>query len=151
MVFKGFNVAKNWISEISEKLNNSIGQNNLITFHTLLLLNEIKNKDKLFLIKTFSKIADAAKSRSQFALCQMIRYITQLMNKEELTNDTNKQFTIFLERCAYKVEDSIRIEACRAIFSLKKKTSLTKTAIEAITDLLSSTNKFNIFILTTSY
>ena len=141
MVFKGFNVAKNWISEISEKLNNSIGQNNLITFHTLLLLKEIKNKDKLFLIKTFSKIADAAKSRSQFALCQMIRYITQLMNKEELTNETNKQFTIFLERCAYKIEDSIRIEACRAIFSLKKKTTLTKTAIEAITDLLSSSNK----------
>ena len=141
MVFKGFNVAKNWISEISEKLNNSIGQNNLITFHTLLLLKEIKDKDKLFLIKIFSKIADASKSRSQFALCQLIRYISQLMNKEELKNETIKVFTIFLERCTYKVEDSIKIEACRAIFSLKKKTNLNKTAIEAITDLLTSVNK----------
>jgi coatomer protein complex subunit gamma len=141
MVFKGFNVAKNWISEISEKLNNSIGQNNLITFHTLLLLKEIKDKDKLFLIKIFSKIADASKSRSQFALCQLIRYISQLMNKEELKSETVKVFTIFLERCTYKVEDSIKIEACRAIFSLKKKTNLNKTAIEAITDLLTSVNK----------
>ena len=141
MVFKGFNVAKNWISEISEKLNNSIGQNNLITFHTLLLLKEIKDKDKLFLIKIFSKIADASKSRSQFALCQLIRYISQLMNKEELKSETIKVFTIFLERCTYKVEDSIKIEACRAIFSLKKKTNLNKTAIEAITDLLTSVNK----------
>ena len=141
MVFKGFNVAKNWISEISEKLNNSIGQNNLITFHTLLLLKEIKDKDKLFLIKIFSKIADASKSRSQFALCQLIRYISQLMNKEELKSETIKVFTIFLERCTYKVEDSIKIEACRAIFKKKKKTNLNKTAIEAITDLLTSVNK----------
>ena len=42
MVFKGFNVAKSWISEISDKLTSSIGQENLLTFHTLLLLKQIK-------------------------------------------------------------------------------------------------------------
>ena len=70
MCLKGFGIAKSWINEISEKLSSSLGEENLLTFHTLLLLKEIKKNDKLFLIKIFSKIAENCGSinqRSQFA------------------------------------------------------------------------------------
>ena len=76
MVFKGFNVAKSWISEISDKLTSSIGQENLLTFHTLLLLKQIKENDKLFLIKIYTKLAENSNIKSQFAKCQLIRLVS---------------------------------------------------------------------------
>ena len=36
MCLKGFGIAKTWINEISEKLTSSLGEENLLTFHTLL-------------------------------------------------------------------------------------------------------------------
>ena len=87
MYLKGFGIAKSWINEISEKLNSSLVEENLLTFHTLLLLKEIKKNDKLFLFKTFSKIAEttgARSNKSQFAVCQLIRYINESMQNGDL-------------------------------------------------------------------
>ena len=84
MCLKGFGIAKSWVNEISEKLNSSLSEENLLTFHTLLLLKEIKKNDKLFLIKIYTKVIDNSNSRSQFALCQLIRFITELLKKDDL-------------------------------------------------------------------
>ena len=142
MMLKGFNVAKSWISEITDKLNDSIGQDTLITFHTLLLLTKIKANDKLFLIKIFSKIIDNQSGKEPLAMCQLIRYISQMMKREELDNNVLHNFNAFLEKCLYSLEDAIRIEACRAILeSTKTKAALQKNAVTVICDLLSSTSK----------
>lgn len=142
MVFKGFNVAKSWISEISDKLTTSIGQENLLTFHTLLLLKQIKENDKLFLIKIYSKLGDNSSSKSQFARCQLIRYISEIMRKEELEPNVVNNFNSFLERSIYNYEESIKIEACRAILTSKKtKQSLQNNAMSTICDLISSAKK----------
>lgn len=142
MMLKGFNVAKSWISEITDKLNDSIGQDTLITFHTLLLLTKIKANDKLFLIKIFSKIIDNQSEKEPLAMCQLIRYISQMMKREELDNNVLHNFNAFLEKCLYSLEDAIRIEACRAILeSTKTKAALQKNAVTVICDLLPSTNK----------
>ena len=82
MTLKGLPIAKQWINEISEKLSSSLSEENLLRFHTLLLLREIKKNDKLFLIKIFSRIAENTGSRthrSQFAICQLIRYIIYIL------------------------------------------------------------------------
>ena len=139
MCLKGFGVAKTWVNEISEKLNSSLGEENLLTFHTLLLLKEIKKNDKLFLIKIFCKIAENTNSRSQFAICQLIRYITELLKKGDLDKNNKNTFLIFLERCLYSIEESIRIEAARGILQIECKHQ--KTAIGVLCDLISSTNK----------
>ena len=84
MTLKGIPLSKQWINEISEKLSSSLSEENLLRFHTFLLLKEIKKNDKLFLIKIFSRIEENTGSRthrSQFAICQLIRYITELMKK----------------------------------------------------------------------
>ncbi len=142
MVNKGFNIAKNWISEITDKLTSSLGQENLLTFHCLLLLRQIKEKDKLFLIKIYSKIAEDSNSKSQFGLCQLIRYITEFLRKEELDSETFNTFSYFLERCTYKIEESVKIEACRAILSLKNiKPALKKSALATLCELINSVNK----------
>ena len=142
MCLKGFGVGKTWVNEISEKLNSSLSEENLLTFHTLLLLKEIKKNDKLFLIKIFCKIAENSNSRSQFAICQLIRFITELLLKGDLEKNTEKTFIVFLERSLYSIEESIRIEASRSIMQLTNcKSSLKKTTIGILCDLISSSNK----------
>jgi hypothetical protein len=83
MSLKGSSVAKQWISEISDKLNSSVSMPNLLTFHTLLLLHEIKENDKLYLMKTYLNLCQAG-LKSQFASCQLIRYIIEILKKGEV-------------------------------------------------------------------
>ena len=147
MVLKGFGIAKTWANEISEKMNSSFGEENLLTFHTLLLLKEIKKNDKLFLIKIFCKIIDNYSSRkSKFATCQLIRCVTEVLLKGDIEKETKHTFTSFLEKCLYNVEDSIKIEAARSIMQLDNvKATLKKTAIGVLCELMGSTNKIVIF------
>ena len=146
MCLKGFGIAKSWVNEISEKLNSSLSEENLLTFHTLLLLKEIKKNDKLFLIKIYTKVIDNSNSRSQFALCQSIRFITELLKKDDLEKSVKSHFLAFLERCLYSIEESIRIEAARSIMQLNNvKSNLRKTTIGILCDLISSTNKIVMF------
>jgi len=146
MCLKGFGIAKSWVNEISEKLNSSLSEENLLTFHTLLLLKEIKKNDKLFLIKIYTKVIDNSNSRSQFALCQLIRFITELLKKDDLEKNIKSHFLNFLERCLYSIEESIRIEAARSIMQLNNvKSNLKKTTIGILCDLISSTNKIVMF------
>ena len=145
MTLKGLPIAKQWINEISEKLTSSLNEENLLTFHTLLLLREIKKNDKLFLIKIFSRIAENTGSRSQrsqFAICQLIRYITELMKKGDLEQNVKDIFNRFLELCLYNIEESIKIEAARSVLQIPNvKASLKKTTISVLCDLISSSNK----------
>lgn len=83
ITLKGSNLAKPWISEIYDKLNSSLNQSNLLTFHTLLLLHEIKEDDKLYLMKTYLNLCQSG-IRSQFATCQLIRYIIEIIKKGEV-------------------------------------------------------------------
>ena len=146
MVFKGFNVAKSWVSEISEKLTASIGQESLLTFHTLLLLKQIKTNDKLFLIKIYSKLGESYSYKSQFAKCQLIRYVSEMLRKEDLTKDVTAHFNAFLEKSMYSIEDSIKIEACRAVLNANKtKESLQKAAIGVLCEFLNSNNNITLF------
>ena len=146
MCLKGFGIAKSWVNEISEKLNSSLSEENLLTFHTLLLLKEIKKNDKLFLIKIYTKVIDNSNSRSQFALCQLIRFITELLKKDDLEKNIKSHFLNFLERSLYSIEESIRIEAARSIMQLNNvKSNLKKTTIGILCDLISSTNKIVMF------
>ena len=48
MTLKGLPIAKQWINEISEKLSSSLSEENLLRFHTLLLLREIKKTINYF-------------------------------------------------------------------------------------------------------
>ena len=145
MCLKGFGIAKSWINEISEKLTSSLGEENLLTFHTLLLLKEIKKNDKLFLIKIFSKITEnnaSRNNRSQFAICQLIRFITELLKRGDLEQNVKDSFNHYLEVSLYNIEESIKIEACRAVLQIPNiKPSLKKTTIATLCELISSTNK----------
>ena len=93
MTLKGSTVAKQWVSEINDKLNSSLTQTNLLTFHTLLLLHEIKANDKLSLMKTYLNLCQGG-LKSQFASCQLVRYIVDLLRRGDV-EDSKTQSVYF--------------------------------------------------------
>ncbi len=139
MCLKGFNIAKPWISEITDKLNSSLAQSNLLTFHTLLLIREIKDNDRLFLLKTFSNLC-STNLKSQFATCQLIRYVVEFLRRGEVEdNKTYSLFINFLEACLFKQQqEAIILEASRGLLSLSLKENLLTSTFETLKNLLSN-------------
>jgi coatomer protein complex subunit gamma len=140
MCLKGFNIAKPWISEITDKLNSSVGQSNLLTFHTLLLIREIKDNDRLFLLKTYLHLSQSS-LKSQFATCQLIRYIIEFIKRGEVEDSkTLTSFMNFLENCLFKnQQEAIILEACRGVLDLPTvKDNLLNSTFEILKNLLSN-------------
>jgi coatomer subunit gamma len=134
MSIRGFNIARPWISEITDKLNTSISQSNLVTFHTLLLLREIKDNDKLYLLKTYLNLSQSG-MRSQFATCQLIRYIVEFINRGQVDDaKTLSALMSYLESCMFKTQqEAVSIEAARGILELENvKTSLLTSTFETL-------------------
>jgi hypothetical protein len=91
LTLKGSDFAKSWIRELTDKINTSMNQTNLQTFHLIILLKQIKQNDKLFLIKLYQNLC-SPNLKSQFARCQLIRYIISLINKGEV--EDQKTFAV---------------------------------------------------------
>jgi len=134
MTVRGFNIARPWISEITDKLNSSITQSNLLTFHTLLLLREIKDNDKLYLLKIYLNLSQSG-MRSQFASCQLIRYIVEFIDKGQVDDSkTLSSLMSYLESCMFKTQqEAVSIEAARGILELENvKASLLTSTFETL-------------------
>jgi hypothetical protein len=91
LTLKGSDFAKSWIRELSDKINSAINQPNLQIFHLLILLKEIKQSDKLFLMKLYQNLC-TPNLKSQFARCQLVRYIISMINSGEV--EDKKTFTV---------------------------------------------------------
>ena len=146
LTVKGSQSTKQWISEVNERLNSSLDQSNLIAFHTLLLLKELKMNDKVYLIKTFTAISNGVKS--QFASCQLIRYIAEILIKYEI--DDKKQLNTlynYLENCCQgKMNDTVTLEAARAILIIPTpREKMISLALDTLKQLLCSFKKVIVY------
>lgn len=142
LALKGNMIAKTWIGEINDKLNTAIKEPTLVAFHILLLLKEIKSTDKLYLIKTYNNLFSHVKS--QFATCQLIRYVKDIIKNDEIEDKKiYGQLIGFLELCSNKDgTEAIVLEAVRAILSLPNiKESLIQNSLKQLIRLLSLSNK----------
>jgi coatomer protein complex subunit gamma len=143
MSLKGFNIAKPWISEITDKLNSSVSQTNLLTFHTLLLIREIKDNDRLFLLKSFLNLSQS-NLKSQFASCQLIRYVVDFLKRGEVEDHkTVSAFFSFLESCLFKLQqEAVCLEAAKGLLEIPKlKDTLVTNALETLKTSLNSGKK----------
>ena len=67
LTLKGGDFAKSWIRELTDKINSTINVPNLQIFHLLILLKEIKQSDKLFLMKLYQNLQPKFKK----SICKM--------------------------------------------------------------------------------
>ncbi|KAG7349817.1 Armadillo-type fold [Nitzschia inconspicua] len=115
-------VVRRWISEVQEA---SSSPNEMVQFHAMQLLYQIKSHDKLGISKLVSQFSTRNTLRSPLALVLLVRYTAKLLNDEYADgrnmNDgspVSKQGYQFLEASLRHKSELVVYEAARAICNL---------------------------------
>jgi len=118
-------IVKRWISETTEATNSS---NQMVQYHALQLLYQIKSHDRLGVSKLVTQYSQRGSLRSPMAVVLLVRYTSKLMNDEinegrstgsiQSGNPVVKSGYQFLESSLRHKSELVGYEAARAICSL---------------------------------
>ena len=119
-------VVKRWISEATEATSSS---NEMVQFHALQLLYQIKSHDRLGVSKLFTQYSQRNTLRSPLALVLLVRYTAKLLHDEyadgkvgpsyqESTSSAVKAGYSFLEASLRHKSELVVYEAARALCHL---------------------------------
>lgn len=119
-------VVRRWISETTEATSSS---NEMVQFHAMQLLYQIKSHDRLGVNKLVTQYSQRNTLRSPLALVLLVRYSAKLLHDEvgdgrhagsyqEATNPTVKAGYQFLEASLRHKSELVVYEAARAICNL---------------------------------
>eukprot|EP00742_Colponemidia_sp_Colp-10_P003508 GILJ01003735.1.p1 GENE.GILJ01003735.1~~GILJ01003735.1.p1 ORF type:complete len:905 (-),score=126.81 GILJ01003735.1:163-2877(-) len=127
-------IVKRWVNQVQEAVQS---KNQMVQFHALALLYEIKKSDRLAVSKVVTAVAKSS-VRSPLATCLLVRYSTRVLGSD-LDSATEKSLMEFLESSLRGHSEVSIYEAARAICSLPQASprELT-TAVTALQLLLSS-------------
>lgn len=106
-------VVRRWINEVQEAVNSV---NDMVQFHALSLLYQIKQHDRLAVSKTVQTLSKGS-LRSPLATCLLIRY-TKMLLVEDMTSANAKAAYAFLESCLRHKNEMVIFEAAKAICNL---------------------------------
>jgi coatomer protein complex subunit gamma len=118
-------IVRRWITEATEATNSS---NEMVQFHAMQLLYQIKQHDKLGVTKLVSQFSTRNTLRSPLALVLLVRYTAKLLNDEANTGRSTlikqdgspaaKQGYLFLEASLRHKSEMVVYEAAYAICNL---------------------------------
>ena len=106
-------VVRRWINEVQEAVNST---NDMVQYHSLSLLYQIKQHDRLAVSKTVQTLSRGS-LRSPLATCLLIRY-TKMLLIEDMTSSNAKAAYAFLENCLRHKNDMVIFEAAKAMCNL---------------------------------
>lgn len=110
-------VVRRWVNEVQEALHSP---SEMVQFHALSLLYEIKQHDRLAISKMVAQLTRGAIS-SPMATCLLIRYITAILKGSDvdmLASATGRAAYQFLELSLRHRSEAVIYEAAKAIVSL---------------------------------
>mmetsp|Transcript_28114 Transcript_28114/g.84534 ORF Transcript_28114/g.84534 Transcript_28114/m.84534 type:complete len:657 (-) Transcript_28114:1024-2994(-) len=109
-------VVRRWVNEVQEALNSP---SDMVQFHALSLLYEIKQRDRLAISKLVAQLTRGSIS-SPLATCLLIRYITTIVSSDSgaLTSATGRAAYQFLELSLRHRSEAVIYEAAKALCSL---------------------------------
>jgi len=110
-------VVRRWVNEVQEALHSP---SEMVQFHALSLLYEIKQHDRLAISKMVAQLTRGAIS-SPLATCLLIRYITTIVldsNGSVLTSATGRSAYQFLELSLRHRSEAVIYEAAKALCSI---------------------------------
>jgi len=110
-------VVRRWVNEVQEALHSP---SEMVQFHALSLLYEIKQHDRLAISKMVAQLTRGAVS-SPLATCLLIRYITTIVldsNGSALTSATGRSAYQFLELSLRHRSEAVIYEAAKALCSI---------------------------------
>ena len=110
-------VVRRWVNEVQEALHSS---SDMVQFHALSLLYEIKQHDRLAISKLVTKLTRGTIS-SPLATCLLIRYITTIVRDSggnALASATGRAAYQFLELSLRHRSEAVIYEAAKALCNL---------------------------------
>uniref|UniRef100_A0A6U1MSQ3 Coatomer subunit gamma n=1 Tax=Fibrocapsa japonica TaxID=94617 RepID=A0A6U1MSQ3_9STRA len=110
---KAPDLIRRWVNEVQEALNS---QNQMVQYHALSLLYQIKAHDKLAVSKLVNQLSKG-NMRSPLGVCLLIRYMSALLH-EDMSATNARQAYQFLENCLRHKHEMVIFEAARAICQL---------------------------------
>lgn len=106
-------IVRRWVNEVQEAVNS---QNEMVQFHALSLLYDIKQKDRLAVSKLVSQLTRGT-LRSPMAICLLIRYISTLLADDPSSQNARSAYQ-FLESSLRHKNEMVIYEAAKAICNL---------------------------------
>eukprot|EP01051_Picozoa_sp_SAG22_P019021 SAG22_NODE_3381_length_1745_cov_3.508505_1_plen_431_part_00 len=106
---------RSWTNEVNNQV---ASKSNMVQFHALCLLLEMRDNDKMSVMKTVASLTKGSAVRSPLAACVLIRKCAKMLEDEPNLNDSSQMD--FLEVCLRHKNEMVVYEAARAICSLRK-------------------------------
>jgi len=132
----GVDLVKRWFSEIQNAVKSKA---NMVQYHALGLLHQLKKNDRLAVSKLVSEMTRSP-IRSHYAHCLLIRFTCQVM--EEETDDMERARSYdYLESCLRHKSEIVIYEAARGICNLRNVGSKELTPAISVLQLFLSSPK----------
>jgi coatomer subunit gamma len=111
-------VINRWVNEVQTVLSSTKGE--MVQFHALALLRNIKRHDKLAVSKVVTTLMRSS-MKSPIGLCLLVRFVYSLLSNLILENSNQTMqsaYFEFLESCLKQKSEMVMFEAAKAICSL---------------------------------
>ncbi|TDH65130.1 uncharacterized protein CCR75_000650 [Bremia lactucae] len=106
-------IVRRWVNEVQEAANST---NDMVQYHGVLLLYQIRQHDKLAVSKFITQL-QKTNLRSNLATCLLIRYTAALLRETATGQDTAPLYA-FLQKMLRQKNEIIIYEAARALCAL---------------------------------
>lgn len=106
-------IVKRWVNEVQEAVHNA---NDMVQFHALSLLYEIKKNDRLAVTKIVTQLTRTSMS-SPLGVCLLIRYIGTILD-DDMSASSSRMVMQFLESSLRHRSEIVIYEAAKAICTL---------------------------------
>lgn len=113
LVKKNPEVIRRWVNEVQEVMNS---QYEMVQYHAVSLMYEIKQHDKLAVAKFVTQLQKQT-LRSPLATCLLIRYTAKIL-QEDMMSPNATQLYAYLEQMLRHKSDMVTFEAAKAICAL---------------------------------
>lgn len=107
-------VVKRWVNETQETVQS---KHQMVQFHALALIYELKKTDRLALHKVVTSLAKS-QLKSPMAECLLIRYASQTLASTERDPAVEKVLMSYLDSCLRNKNEMVTYEAARALCNL---------------------------------
>eukprot|EP00929_Paragymnodinium_shiwhaense_P080799 TRINITY_DN4215_c1_g1_i1.p1 TRINITY_DN4215_c1_g1~~TRINITY_DN4215_c1_g1_i1.p1 ORF type:complete len:938 (+),score=324.72 TRINITY_DN4215_c1_g1_i1:105-2918(+) len=106
-------VVRRWVNEVQETINS---KHQMVQFHALALMYELKRTDRLALHKVVISLAKSGQ-KGTIAECLLVRYALQTLLTER-DSMVEKQLMAYLDSCLRHKSQTVTFEAARAVCQL---------------------------------
>jgi|Transcript_66883 coatomer protein complex subunit gamma len=107
-------VVKRWVNETQETVQS---KHQMVQFHAIALIYELKKSDRLALHKVVTGLAKGGQLKSAMAECLLVRYAAQILTSER-DPAVEKTLMQFLDMCLRNKNEMVTYEAARALCQL---------------------------------